>query len=195
MVTDFASKNYDTPQRASSLQPASGRRAALDYQSDADWQFYSVLPINHVWYGVVLAAACYPVVFGLFLLVFFGLPFGFQVLTVKLSAMLLWGSVFCFIFGLLGGIVVSVPAYFVTRFLRWSLQGVISERGVSGMYGGMVGFLLVSGGGLFVGWTTAMRNMDACLLYAFAFLLAIVMGHFGAICAGYRKQKAGFPFF
>ena len=90
----------------------------------------------------------------------------------------------------------SIPAFGLTQFVRWSLKGIISERGVSGIYGGMTGFLCSSGGGLFfANWLPEMRSWEEWLAVVLASILAIVMGHCGAIWMGYRRRQEAFPFF
>ena len=196
MISDSPSQDNDMPQQAG-RPPVASRRAAWEYQGDVDWQPFSVqVPLDIVWSGIVIAAACYPLVVGAIILVAMGWPFGFEGFSFDVAATILWVSLVCFVIGLFYGILMTVPAYFATQFIRWILKGVISERGVSGIYGGMTGFLCVSGGGFFIASEMyAMRTLDTWLPMVFALLLAVVMGYVGAIWAGYRKQKAGFPFF
>ena len=102
----------------------------------------------------------------------------------------------CFAVGLIYGIIMSIPAFFPTQLLRWILKGIVSDRGVSGIYGGMTGFLCVSGGGLFVATgMPSMQNWQMWLPLVLAMLLAVVMGYVGAILVGYRKRDDGFPFY
>ena len=97
--------------------------------------------------------------------------------------------------GLIYGIIMTIPAYGLTQLLRWRLKGVISDRGVSGIFGGMTGFLCISGGGLYL--VSLMNYFDIwdLLVYSSAILLAVVVGYLGAILAGYRRRNEGFPFF
>ena len=95
-------------------------------------------------------------------------------------------------FGAIYGVVMSIPAFFLTQLLRVSLKGMISGRAASGIFGGMTGFLCSSGGGWF--FSFGMISLQDWQMY-FPILLAVVMGHAGAIWFGYLRRNEGFPFF
>ena len=101
--------------------------------------------------------------------------------------------------GIMYGVIMSLPAYLLTRLFHWSLRGIVSDRSASVIFGGMTGFLLSTGGGLFFalgafslkGWELTFYIV---LLFS-VMLLAVAMGYLGALWAGYRKRDDGFPFF
>ena len=90
----------------------------------------------------------------------------------------------------------AVPAFLLARLLMWSLKDIISSRAASGIFGGLTGFLCISGGGLFFinGFPPA-SDMELRLFVLFLPLLAIVMGYVGALCSGYLSRFDGFPFY
>ena len=145
-----------------------------------------------VWSGIVFAAAFYPfvlaaIVIGWMLLLDIN-PEQIGTMIVVLPLGLMAGTFY--------GIIMSIPAFLLTQLLCWSLNGVVSERGASGIYGGMTGFLCISGGGLFLtNEMPSFHEWEIWVPWIFAYLLAIVMGYGGAIWFGYKKRHKGFPFF
>ena len=178
-------------------RPKPARRVAWEYDGDPKTKVkLAPTALGLVWSGIVLAAACYPIVVGTGLTVWLTLLFGLVPVSLEGILSLAFFLFIGFVVGLIYGIIMSVPAYFLTQSLSWSLQGVISERGASGIYGGMTGFLCVSGGGLFfVDAVPYLGGWNEWLPQLLVLMLAVVMGHSGAILVGYRKRKAGFPFF
>ena len=203
MTSNLPNTDSDTDKPVPDPRPASKRRVAWEHKGNAVADTRSLpelelAPLDLVWSGIVLAAAFYPIVLGGFLLVFLLFAYGFK--DLSFDVFVSGFSVFaCSVFvGLIYGIIVSIPAFFLTQLLRWSLQGVISDRGMSGIYGGMTGFLCTCGSGLLSAIATGLPssgNWYEWLPFALMSVLAIVMGHFGAIWTGYRKRHVGFPFF
>jgi len=152
-----------------------------------------------VWFGIAISAGCYPLVIGAILFVWSIVAFG-----LNGSALELIGGLICFVVigfgaGMMYGVIMALPAYLLTRLLRWSSGGVISDRGASGIFGGMTGFLYSTGGSLpFMQPVPRLKGWELQVFILLLFsstLLAIVMGYLGAIWAGYRNRDDGFPFF
>ena len=153
-------------------------------------------PLGIAWFGVVLAAACYPIVVAGFMLVHALLTNGLLRLPAEVIGMGAMFLVFGCMIALTYGAIMAVPAFFLTRVLSYGLKGMISERGASGIFGGLTGFLCASGGGFF--WMDRMSNFrswEDWSFFAIFPLTASVMGYAGAIWAGYLKRNDGFPFF
>ena len=184
MTSDSSNEGPDIADPQSELIQNAFREITLDPK-----------PLVNVWSGIVLAATCYPVVLvGLVSAVY--TVSGSGPSSLSYLGVLLLFALASQIIGLLYGIFMSGPAFVLAQVLRWSLKGIISGRGASGIFGGMTGFLCVSGGGLF--YTSGMPPLHAWQAWGPVFLtslLAVVMGYVGAIWMGYRKQTVGFPFF
>ncbi len=152
-------------------------------------------PIVISWGGIVIAAGCYPIVMGAF---FFGSLFFTD--EIPFNSEMIFSAIFYVLVGsLLGvvyGMVMSIPAYLLLRVFGWIAGGAISGRGTSGVFGGLTGFLASTSGSLFVfGHEWTMYPMKVTTFMGTTALVAIVMGYFGAIGAGYRYRFDGFPFY
>ena len=166
-----------------------------------DWKTESVrqmprTPMAIAWYGILLAAGCYPIVVGLGVAVVEGFNLGFSRNPNAVFEVLV-SLVFSFMAGAVYGMIMTIPAYMLLKLFSWVLGDVISGRGASGVFGGLTGFLASTGGGLvFVDVVVFSGDSFFGLTYWACFaLLAIVMGYAGAIWAGYRNRNHGFPFF
>ena len=140
--------------------------------------------------GVLLAIVCYLIMVEVVFLVWSPLLPGFARSSSDLFARLLFSSVIVLVGGLIYGIIVSLLALLLKKFLCRILIGILSDRGASGIYGGLTGFLCVSGGGLYYCGGIGFSGKWFPLV-VFGSLLAITMGHGGAILAGY----CGLPIF
>ena len=150
-------------------------------------------PLAVAWSGIVQASGCFPIVLGGIVVFCFAFAKGFQDVSTDLLRSLIF-VIPSFIAGASFGILLSIPAFFLTQFLRWSLSGIVSERGASGIYGGMTGFVCFSWSGVFFTLPFS-RDWVGWVQFILVLQLAVVMGYAGAIWAGYRKRNAGFPFY
>ena len=123
------------------------------------------------------------------------LAFGFEPLSPDAVGEFILFVLVSLMIGTIYGVIMSAPAYLLTQLLRWSLKGIVSDRGAAGIFGGMTGFLCTSGGGLFFAYLPFYGEIWDLLPLFLISILAIAMGHVGAICAGYRRRVTGFPFF
>ena len=147
------------------------------------------------WFGIVFAAGLFPLaVFGItFVCVLFSEGLRFQ---LDVFGDVIPGTLLLFVIGIFYGIVMTIPAYVLLKLFDWVSGGVISERGASGVYGGLVGFLCTTGGGLFfASHQGGQFNRSAVYFGVLVPLLAIVMGYVGAVWAGYRSRHVDFPYF
>ena len=150
-------------------------------------------PLGIVWPGILFAAGYYPIVIGGCMMVSWAWKDGLRGLAVDGAIAIFGIFLLSFVLGVIYALIMTIPAFYLTQGLRWSLQGIVSGRGASGIYGGMTGFLCTSGGGLFlIGGVPPLRNWTPSIL---AMLLAVVMGYVGAIWIGYQKRTEGYPFF
>lgn len=148
------------------------------------------------WSGIVLAAACYPIVVEFIQLGWMTIAYGSGSFSPDMLGRMLGLSMVSLITGLVYGIIMSIPAFLFTVLLSMSFRGIVSDRGASGIYGGMTGFLCTSWGGLltFI-LVDGPPGYEGLLFLVPVSILAVVMGHVGAILAGYRRRHDGFPFF
>lgn len=166
-----------------------------------DWKTESVrrmprAPLLIAWYGIVFAAGCYPIVLSILVFACWRPDLGFSTYAEMIIAVPC-GLVIGFSLAMIYGIVMSIPAYLLLKFFGWILKAPISSRAMSGIYGGLTGFMCVTGGGLFLAITELPPGDDLEGLYfsIFTVVLAVVVGHLGAVWAGYRYRNQGFPFF
>jgi len=174
------------------------RRPSLKPIWEHDWKTESLrqLPRTSMaisWHGIVLAAGCYPIVLGTGLAAFSFFNHGVQFDLEMFFGAVFYG-LFSFVVSATCGMIMTIPAYLLLLAIGWMSGGAISGRGASGIFGGLTGFLVSTGGGLFiVGLPT--QNWEVITFMGTAVLLAIVMGYLGAIWAGYRYRHDGFPFY
>ena len=166
-----------------------------------DWKTESVrrmprAPLLIAWYGIVFAAGCYPIVLSILVFAYWRPDLGFSTYAEMIIAVLC-GLVIWFSLAMIYGIVMSIPAYLMLKFFGWILKAPVSSRAASGIYGGLTGFMCLTGGGLFLAITELPSGDDLEGLYflIFTVVLAVVVGHLGAVWAGYRYRNQGFPFF
>ena len=153
------------------------------------------LQLFSVWYGIVLAAGCFPCVLMLITLARSTVTFDFprSLPETLISIPFIFAiSIPAGIAGLIWGSVISLPAYLLTQWLGWILKGILSDRGAIGIFGGLTGFLCTTGGGLIFA-----DAGPAPFDFWFLPLLAIAMGHLGATWACYseRNRKPYVDFF
>ena len=166
-----------------------------------DWKTESVrrmprAPLLIAWYGIVFAAGCYPIVLSILVFAYWRPDLGFSTYAEMIIAVPC-GLVIWFSLAMIYGIVMSIPAYLMLKFFGWILKAPVSSRAASGIYGGLTGFMCLTGGGLFLAITELPSGDDLEGLYflIFTVVLAVVVGHLGAVWAGYRYRNQGFPFF
>ena len=154
---------------------------------ELDTEVVSEPPLLSVWYGILIAVGCFPIVLTLLvstlifgLLKAMGNPI--SILLVIITCMALVAMM-------------SLPAYLLTRLLSLGLGGIFSDRGAIGIYGGMTGFLSTTGGGLaFTAGPPSVRQEED-LAFLLVTTLAILMGYLGAIGACYWNRKTSIDFF
>ena len=122
-----------------------------------DWKTESVrrmprAPLLIAWYGIVFAAGCYPIVLSILVFAYWRPTTGFPIYPEVIIAVPC-GLVIGFSLAMIYGIVMSIPAYLMLKFFGWILKAPISSRAMSGIYGGLTGFMCVTGGGLFLAIT------------------------------------------
>ena len=169
------------------------RKYLVNFKSDPEM---SLTAFGIAWPGVVLAAGCYPVVLAVTWGFWSLLSTGFDGLRFTEVGLVVCLSIISIVFGLISGAIMSVPAFLLTQALCWSLNGIVSTRGAIGIFGGMTGFLVISGGGFY--FNDALMSDLSWEMYAvqvLVVLLAIALGYLGAILAGYLCRFDGFPFF
>jgi len=192
-TTGKTSKGPDPRQRVT-------RRVAWEQKPDTEGKLgFPPLPLVRLgtaWFGILLAAACFPIVVAAIATIFSWLVYGQGGPSGNEIPMVLFLLLLSFTIGLAYGAFMSIPAYLLTQVLNWSLKGFVSERGMNGIFGGLTGFLCVSYGGFILAYgMPPFQNLGEWLLFAFFPITAIGMGHAGAILAGYRRRYHGFPFF
>ena len=192
MTSDPSNIDPDISELVSELSQKSNRHLARGGTEEPE---LPPMALGIAWGGIVLAATCFPVVLGCIqmagVLIYGAWKFSPENLGALIVVVMLSLAV-----GLIYGTVMSIPAFFLTVFLSLSLKGILSNRAESGIFGGMTGFLCTTWGGWFTfGITDQRYGFEALCVLACVSILAIVMGHTGAILAGYRKRNDGFPFF
>ena len=157
------------------------------------WQYATPTPFGFAWYGILIAAFCYPIVLGIVTAcLLFADSTADPLLSIMMFAMLI-GSPFA---ALVYGVLMSIPAFCLTWLLSWGSKGIVSERGASGIFGGLTGFLCVFYGGFFeVEKMQSLQSLESWFFFAGPPLLGVIMGHAGAVAVGYLKRNDGFPFF
>ena len=189
----------DSPKKeTSTIAEMVERQAGLKPIWEYDWKTESVrqmprTPMVISWYGIVLALGCYPIVMGACMVALAMFTHGVSFNPEMIGAAAFY-VVIGFPVGAICGIVMTIPAYLLLQVIGWISGGTISCRGASGVFGGLTGFLVSAGGGLFFinPWMNAIQVL---VFMGTASLLAIVMGYFGAIWAGYRYRLDGYPFY
>ena len=197
MISDPSNIDLDKAEQEPEPESKPNLRAAWEHRGDPESKPESpVTPLGIAWFGIVLAAACYPIVITIISVVYSMVAYGVVRLPVHVIGMAVMFLTISFIIGMIYGAVMAVPAFLLTRLLSWSLQGMVSDRGASGIFGGLTGFLSISGCGLFfVDGTSTFRSWEQWLFFVSMPVAAIVMGYVGAIWAGYLKRNEGFPFY
>ena len=160
-----------------------------------DWKIDDATQMTISWCGIVIAAGSYPIVMGAFF-------FGFLFFTdgIPLNSEMIFSVFFYVVIGsLLGaiyGMVMSIPAYLLLQVFGWIAGGAITERGASGVFGGLTGFLASTSVSLFIfGHEWIMFPVEVITFMGTTVPLAIAMGYLGAIGAGYRYRFDGYPFY
>ena len=195
MTSDVPNADSDLPEQSSDPQPRSNQHSASWQVAEVD-DFATSKALGFAWIGILLAAAFYPIVFAGFLTIWLTFLYGFEPLSVNDLGEIVGFLMLSLVIGTIYGFIMSIPAFLLTQLVSWSLKGIVSNRGVSGIYGGMTGFLCTSGGGLLFGNAApAMPGLSFFIRWALACLLAVVMGYVGAIMAGYLFRNSGFSVF
>jgi hypothetical protein len=193
----MANNSEDATEPISDSDPQRKRRQRWEF----DWESESVreirpTPLGTASRGIVLAAGCYPIAQGFFIIVWESLSNKFTGFHPEMLGLLAIQIVLMFLTGMMYGFFILFPAYLLTELIGWSLGDIISSRGACGVYGGLTGFLCVTGGGTFFpNRLPTPLDSELLVFLLLASLLAVVMGHIGAIWWGYRKRNDGFPFF
>ena len=174
------------------------RRRSLKPIWEYDWRNESAsqmprTPMVISWCGIVFAMGCYPIVLGALIAAFSFFAHGIQFELEMIFGAILF-AIFSFLVGATYGMIMTIPAYLLLQVIGWISGGAISGRGASGIFGGLTGFLVSTGGGLFIAGLPE-YDWRVITFMGTAALLAIAMGYLGAIGAGYRYRLDGFPFY
>ena len=151
MTSDSPNEDPGVAAKAVKPQPTD-RRVAWEYQGQGGREpGLRSLPrvrLGTAWLGVVVAAACYPIVVGSVSAIYSWLVYGQAGIHTSEIGMLIFVWVISFIFGSIFGsiyaVFMSIPAWFLTQVLSWGLKGIVSDRGVNAIFGGLTGFLCIS---------------------------------------------------
>ena len=191
MTPDPSNINRDTDEQLP--EPDSTAQWGSEYYDwDTDVVREKETSLAIAWSGIVIAAACFPNVIITLELIRMTIVHGFEEFPLNELHFVVVSMVANFFIGLIYGMIMSIPAFILTQILRWSLKGIVSDRGISGIYGGMTGFLCLTWGG----WLSVLLLPHANFVELIVIsVLAVVIGYVGAILAGYRKRNVYFPFY
>ncbi len=169
-----------------------------------DWKTETVRrtpqkPLTVAWYGIVFAVGCYPIVLSILMFAYWWPATGFSIFPIDPEVIIAVPC--CLVIGfsvaMIYGVVMSIPAYLLLRLVNWIFRGPISSRAASGIFGGLTGFFCLTGGGLsfVIAGESLHGDLEELYFLLFTAILAVVVGHLGAVWAGYRNRNRGFPFF
>lgn len=169
----------------------------IDVQTDqayADANDDEYDPLTTSWSGIVLAGGFLPVVvFMAFVTVqFFSqgiVEFFWQLRPEHIGFIPALAAAFCV--GSIYASIMSMPAFVLLQLFRFFTGWLLTTRGACGVFGGLTGFLCTTGCGLVS--PTALGTAN--LYHAGLIIVAVALGHFGAIYMGFlHRQKSLFPF-
>lgn len=146
-------------------------------------------PLGSAWLGIVFAGGLYPLIvltIGAIVAVLFD---GQRIFTPGWFPDALFFLFAVYMAGLFYAIAGSIPAYCLLQFCRFFTHWVLTERGACGVYGGLTGFLCMTGGGLYF-LNSPILPEEIPVVFLSLVAGAVALGHLGGIHRCYLKRRS-----